>query len=306
MRPLAEWLVAKPQNAVIALTVTLSLAALQILATTLFPALFQVASGVVMVLLILTHGVRLAVIEAAIAAALLAVIALVSGAGLAQVLESVLTTWLPALLLGATLQLSRSLTLTLQVSVLVAALMTVGFHVVVDDIVAYWEPVTSYMLEWARQSELHEQVQLMESQPVMTANMVTIAIVLSSWGLYVLYLLFGYLAYSRMSAKPDDFGRFRELNFGRVLALIMALISVLALVSGSAVIQNLAFVLFAMFWLQGLAVLHWMHAEGQIALLVIIVVYVLMPVLHIFLFLALAVLGYTDAWFGYRRRAAKT
>ena len=306
MRPLAEWLVAKPQNAVVALTVTLSLAALQILATTLFPALLQVASGVVMVLLILTHGVRLAVIEAAIAAALLAVIALVSGAGLAQVLASVLTTWLPALLLGATLQLSRSLTLTLQVSVLVAALMTVGFHVVVDDIVAYWEPVTSYMLEWARQSELHEQVQLMESQPVMTANMVTIAIVLSSWGLYVLYLLFGYLAYSRMSAKPDDFGRFRELNFGRVLALIMALISVLALVSGSAVIQHLAFVLFAMFWLQGLAVLHWMHAEGQIALLVIIVVYVLMPVLHIFLFLALAVLGYTDAWFGYRRRAAKT
>ncbi len=306
MRPLAEWLVAKPQNAVVALTVTLSLAALQILATTLFPALFQVASGVVMVLLILTHGVRLAVIEAAIAAALLAVIALVSGAGLAQVPASVLTTWLPALLLGATLQLSRSLTLTLQVSVLVAALMTVGFHVVVDDIVAYWEPVTSYMLEWARQSQLHEQVQLMESQPVMTANMVTIAIVLSSWGLYVLYLLFGYLAYSRMSAKPGDFGRFRELNFGRVLALIMALISVLALVSGSAVIQNLAFVLFAMFWLQGLAVLHWMHAEGRIALLVIIVVYVLMPVLHIFLFLALAVLGYTDAWFGYRRRAAKT
>ena len=305
MRPLAEWLVAKPQNAVVALAVTLSLAALQILATTLFPALLQVASGVVMVLLILTHGVRLAVIEAAIAATLLAVIALVSGAGLAQVPASVLTTWLPALFLGATLQLSRSLTLTLQVSVLVAALMTIGFHVVVDDIVAYWEPVTSYMLEWARQSQLHEQVQLMESQPVMTANMVTIAIVLSSWGLYVLYLLFGYLAYSRMSAKPGEFGRFRELNFGRVLALIMALISVLALVSGSAVIQNLAFVLFAMFWLQGLAVLHWMHAEGQIALLVLIVVYVLMPVLHVFLFLALAVLGYTDAWFGYRRRAAK-
>jgi hypothetical protein len=37
----------------------------------------------------------------------------------------------------------------------------------------------------------------------------------------------------------------------------------------------------------------------------VIITYVLLPVLHVFLMLALAMLGYTDAWFRFRRRAAK-
>lgn len=292
MRPLAAWLIDRPLVAVFVLAATLVLPVLQLL------------SGIIMVLLVLGQGIRVAVIEAVIAGALLAVIGKVAGVPLAQVLGGVLTTWLPAVLLGATLQLTRSLTLTLQVSVLVVALIALGFQLVVDDIVAYWEPVTTYMLEWARASKLQEQAALMESQPAMTANMVTIAIVLSSWMMYVLYLLLGYLLYTDMSGKTGEYGRFRELNFGRVLALIMALASVLAVVSGATVLQNLAFILFAMFWLQGLAVLHWMYAEGRMPMLAVIVTYVLMPVLHVFLFLALAVVGYTDAWFGYRRRAA--
>ena len=285
MRPLAVWLVARPQNAVLALAATLLLPVLQVL------------SGIVMVLLVLGQGVRLAVIEAVIAGALLAVIALFVGVPVTQVLGGMLTTWLPAVLLGATLQLTRSLTLTLQVSVLVATLIALGFHVVVDDIVAYWEPVTTYMLEWARESDLHEQAQLMESQPALTANMVTIAIVLSSWMLYVLYLLFGYHAYTEVSGKTGEYGRFYDLNFGRVLALIVALASLLAMASGAAVIQNLSFVLFSMFWLQGLAVVHWMYAQGHMPLLVVIVTYVLMPVLHVFVFLALAVVGFSALLF---------
>ncbi len=293
MQALAAWLVARPQNAVL------------VLAATLLVPYLQVLSGIVMVLLVLKQGARLAVIEGVAAGALLGLIALIAGVPVSQLLGGVLTTWLPALVLGGTLQVSRSLTLTLQVSMIVVVLMTIAFHVVVNDIVAFWQPVTTYMLEWARESNLLEQVQLMESDPEMTANMVTIAIVLSSWMLYVLYLLFGYQIFAQMSGETGDYGRFRDLNFGRVLALIMALTSLLAVAIGVAAIQNIAFLLFAMFWIQGLAVVHWMHAQGQLPLLVLILTYVLLPILHVFLILALAVLGYTDAWFGYRRRAAR-
>lgn len=292
MQALAAWLVARPQNAVL------------VLAATLLVPYLQVLSGIIMVLLVLKQGARLAVIEGVAAGALIGLIALIAGVPISQLLGEMLTTWVPAVVLGGTLQVSRSLTLTLQVSMLVVVLMTIAFHVVVDDIVAFWQPVTTYMLEWARESNLLEQVQLMESEPVMTANMVTIAIVLSSWMLYVLYLLFGYQIFLQMSGETGDYGRFRDLNFGRVLALIMALTSLLAVVSGVAAIQDIAFLLFAMFWIQGLALVHWMHAQGQLPLLVVILAYVLLPVLHVFLILALAVLGYTDAWFGYRRRAA--
>jgi len=292
VQALAAWLVARPQNAVLVLAATLLLPYLQVL------------SGIIMVLLVLKQGARLAIVEGVAAGALLGLIGLIAGAPISQLLSGMLTTWLPAVVLGGTLQVTRSLTLTLQASMIVVVLTTIAFHVVVDDIVAFWQPVTTYMLEWARASNLLEQVQLMELEPVMTANMVTIAIVLSSWMLYVLYLLFGYQVFVQMSGETGDYGRFRDLNFGRVLALIMALTSLLAVASGLAVVQNVAFLLFAMFWIQGLALVHWMHAKGQLPLLVLILTYVLLPVLHVFLILALAVLGYTDAWFGYRRRAA--
>ena len=60
------------------------------------------------------------------------------------------------------------------------------------------------------------------------------------------------------------------------------------------------------FWLQGLAIVHWMHAEGLLPLAAVVAVYILLPLLQVLLITVLAVLGFTDAWFGYRRRMKKT
>jgi hypothetical protein len=290
---LAAWLVARPQNAVIALAATLLL------------PLLQMVSGVIMVLLVLKQGARLAVIEGVVAGIILASVALVIGAPLVQILVAILSTWVPAIMLGLVLQATRSLTLTLQVSALIAALAVLGFHVVIDDMVAYWDPVMTVLLDWTRENSLHEQARLMESEPLMTANMLTMAIVLSSWMLYAVYLVFGYWLYKLLPGESGDYGRFSDLNFGRVIALIMALVSLLAFVSGVIWLQSVAFVLFAVFFLQGLAVVHWLHSAGNLPLLVVIMTYVLMPFLHVFLIMALAVLGYTDAWFTFRRRLVK-
>lgn len=293
MQALAAWLVARPQNAVIALAATLLL------------PLLQMVSGVIMVLLVLKQGARIAVLEGAVAGVILALVALVTGSSLIQILVAAVSTWVPAIMLALVLQATRSLTLTLQVSVLVAALAVVGFYIVIDDMVAYWDPVMTVLLEWTRGNNLQEQAQLMESDPVMTANMLTMAIVLSSWMLYTVYLVFGYWLYRLIPGESGDYGRFSDLNFGRVIALIMALLSLLAFVTGAAWLQSVAFVLFAVFWLQGLAVVHWLHSVGNLPLLVVIMTYVLLPFLHVFLIMALAVLGYTDAWFTFRRRVAK-
>ncbi|MDH3274601.1 MAG: YybS family protein [Gammaproteobacteria bacterium] len=293
MQALVAWLVARPQNAVIALAATLLL------------PLLQMVSGVIMVLFVLKQGARTAVLEAAVAGVILVLVAFVTGSPLMQILVAALSTWVPAIMLGLVLQTTRSLTLTLQVSVLIAALAVVGFYIVIDDMVAYWDPVMRVLLEWTRANNLQEQAQLMESDPVMTANMLTMAIVLSSWMLYSVYLVFGYWLYKLIPGESGDYGRFSDLNFGRVIALIMALLSLLAFVTGAAWLQSVAFVLFAVFWLQGLAVVHWLHSVGNLPLLVVIMTYVLLPFLHVFLIMALAVLGYTDAWFTFRRRVVK-
>jgi len=292
VQPLVTWLVARPQNAVLALAATLLLPVLKIL------------SGVFMVLLVLRQGVRLAVLEGIIAGVLLVLIALVAGAPVVQIVVSALTTWLPAVFLAAVLLATRSLTLTLQVSVLVAAVVALGFHIVVDDMMAFWQPVMEFMANWFRESELHEQAQLIDAEPASVAHTLTIVFVVSSWTLSALYLLFGYRLTQALPEETGNYGRFCDLNFGRVIALIMALLSLLAFASGMAWLQSIAFIMFAAFWLQGLAVVHWLFVDGELPLFVVIMTYVLMPILHVFLMLALAVVGYTDAWFVYRRRVA--
>ena len=82
----------------------------------------------------------------------------------------------------------------------------------------------------------------------------------------------------------------------------MAVASLLAFATGMFWLQSVAIVLFAVFWLQGLAVIHWMFVDGELPLFVVIMTYLLLPFLQVFLVIALAVVGFTDAWFRYRRR----
>ena len=293
MQSVATWLVARPLNAVLALAATLLL------------PLLHVASGAIIVLLVLRQGIRLALIKGATAGLLLAAVAFVAGAPVGQVVFSIVSTLLPSVLLAVFLQRTQSLTLTLQVSAILAAVAMLVFQFVVDDFVAYWQPVIAALEEWARVNNLQLQGQLLVAEPELAAEMMTLAAVLTRWMLYAVYLLLGYRLYSDLSTQTGHYGRFCDLNFGRVIALIMALASVVAFASGASWLENVAMVLFAIFWLQGLAIVHWMHTDRHLPLFVLIATYVLMLVLHVFLILTLAVLGYTDAWFGYRRRATK-
>lgn len=287
MQALAAWLVARPQNAVLGLAVTL-----------LLPAP-QLTSGVVMVLLVLAQGTRLAVIEAAVAGAMLMTVSLLFGLSVASIVTLMAGTWLPVLLLALLLVNSRSLTLTMQVSVIAAIAMMLGFYIVVTDPVAFWQPYLEMMAEVARDGGLELNQELLD------AGVMTVSATLAFWMLYVIGLLLGYGLYKKLPAETAEFGRFRQLNYGRVIALIMALASLLAFIIDAAWAQNLAFVLFAMFWLQGLSIVHWLHAEEILPLGAVVAVYILLPLLQVLVFTVLAVIGYMDAWFGFRHRMKK-
>jgi len=284
VQAIAAWLVSRPQNAVLGLAVTL-----------LLPAP-QLTSGVIMVLLVLGQGTKLAVIEACIAASVLLTVSLLFGVSIASIVTLMVGTWLPVFLLAALLSGSRSLTLTVQVSVIVAALAMLGFYVVVVDPVAFWQPYMTMMAELVAKNNLQLNLELL------TAEVMTVSAVLAFWMLYAVGLLLGYSLYKRLPPETRDFGRFRNLNLGRVIAFTMAFTSLLAFVVDVAWLQNLAFVLFVVFWIQGLAIVHWMHVERQLPLAALIAVYALLPFLQVLLMTALAVFGYMDAWFNFRRR----
>jgi hypothetical protein len=284
---LAAWLVARPQNAVLGLAVTL-----------LLPAP-QLTSGVIMVLLVLAQGMRLAVIEASIAAAALLAITLAFGVSLPSIVTLMAGTWLPVLLLALLLVNSRSLALTMQVSVIVAVVAMLGFYVVVEDPVAFWQPYLTTMAEVARNNALELNVELLN------AEVMTVSATLAFWMLYATALLLGYGLFGKLPGETGQYGLFRNFSFGRVIASIMALASLLALVVDVALVQNVAFVLFVVFWMQGLAIVHWMYGEGMLPVGAVAAVYVLLPLLQVLLITVLGILGYMDAWFEFRRRMKK-
>lgn len=287
MQGLAAWLVARPQNAVLGLAVTL-----------LLPAP-QLTSGVIMVLLVLAQGIRRAVVEAMAAASLLVVVSLVFGVSVASILVLMAGTWVPVIILAILLMRTRSLALTLQVTVIVAVVAMLGFYLVVADPVAFWQPTLAAMDEFARQSGLAVNTELLN------AEVMTLSATLAFWMLYVAGLLLGYALSNGLPGEAGRYGWFRDLSFGRVIASMMAIASLLALVVDGAWLHNIAFVLFVVFWIQGLAIVHWMHAQQVLPLGAVVAVYVLLPFLQVLLITGLGILGYMDAWFEFRRRMKK-
>ncbi len=287
MQAIAKWLVARPYYSVFALAITL-----------LLPAP-QLTSGAILVLLVLTDGLRLAVVKALVAAAALMATSLILGGSPTSLLLLMAATWVPALLLVKALVTVRSLTLTLQVSLIAAVVALLAFYLLVPDVAAFWQPYLELMGEIIRQNGLEL------SAEILTADVMTVSAVLVLWMLFVGALLLGYGLYRRLPTGTEAYGRFRDLNFGRVIAFTLALVSLLAFVIDAALLENLAFIIFVMFMLQGLAIVHWLHGEGILPLFAVISVYVLMPFLQVLLIMVLALIGYTDAWIGFRRRFKK-
>ena len=290
IRPIASWLVARPQNAVIGLAGTLLL------------PFAQIISGTVMALLVFKHGAGIAAAQGAIATAILAVVSLLVSASVSQVLGNALLIWVPVILLVVMMRGWRSLTLTLQVTVIAAMLITLGFYAVLGDPNVFWGEILVRISDSFRDMGLTQHADILVEERDIIAPQMTVLVVITTWSLYAVVLLLGYAVYRTLPGITGNFGLFRDLNFGRVLALTMAVASVIAMLTGAVWLQNFAFVIFALFWLQGLAIIHWLHAHKRVPLAVVILVYALIPLLNALLVMGLAVVGYIDAWFGFRTR----
>ena len=292
MQPIAAWLVARPHNGVIGLAATLLL------------PFINVFSGIFMVLLVLKNGPRTAVLQAGAAAGILALASLLTGTAVTEVAVFAVMVWGSAALLGIVLQRTRSLTLTLQVVALVLVTMAIAIFGFVPDIVEFAKPLTTFYLEFYRASGLSEQAEILASQPLALAAELLRITLWVAWVFWVAYTLFGYRFYRRLEDPPADFGSFRELDFGRVIAIGMAIATLVAYLAGLDWLQNVAFVMIAIFALQGLAIAHFVFDAGILPLFLLILVYILlvMPVLNDFVIVGLAAFGFSDVWVRFRPR----
>jgi hypothetical protein len=292
MPAVAAWLLARPVNAGLAMAMTM-----------LMPGLATI-SGAILVLLVVQQDLRKVLLTAALAGLVLLVVSLVSGASPVMALIGIATFWVPILVLARILRVTRSLTLTLQTSVIVALIGTCAFFALSSDPVAFWQEVIAGnavlqslpLPEWQRALEL---------SAIQFAGVMTTLFAIGFWFGLACVVLLGYWLFQQLPGKSAEFGRFCELNFGYVIALLLVVSSLAGFALDVIWIQSIAVLIFAVFWLQGAAIVHWLHANGFVPIAVVIAAYALTLVLFEYLFPALAVLGYTDAWFRYRLRVTK-
>ncbi len=290
---MAEWLVARPLNAVI------GLAAAQTL------PLFGFLSGAVLVYLVLRQGTRLAVIEALVAAGLMLMLAAALGLPLEPKLTVMASVWLPAMLMSLLLMRSRSLTLALQVAVIIMVIAVLAFFSAAGNPVDFWTTFLTALVDAWREAGLTEQADLVGPQVSALAEHMTVWVAFVSWAISAVMLLLGHALYQQSPGERQDYGRFRDLNLGRVIASAMAVTSVVAFFVQLMWLQSVAFVMFAVFSLQGIAIMHWLHAEGMVPVFLLVLMYGTMVVLSPIVVTAMAVLGYIDAWFNLRRHRAR-
>ena len=95
---------------------------------------------------------------------ILVVVSLLFGVSVASIVTLMAGTWVPVVILATLLMRTRSLALTLQVTVIVAVVALAGFYVVVADPVAFWQPTLAAMDEFARQSGLAVNTELLNAE----------------------------------------------------------------------------------------------------------------------------------------------
>ncbi|WP_405222332.1 YybS family protein [Lentisalinibacter sediminis] len=289
MRQIAVWITARFHRAVLVIAA-------------LFPVL-PVLSGATTVLTVLARGLR-----EGVAAALLASVLLVAAVALMQDFQMSLV-WYLALVQGGSLAAvwllvsTRSLTLTAQ-ALAVLMLLGVGvFYAQVDDVGGFWRP---FLEQFAGNIAEAGGMAMDASAFVATAQVLITGLAFGmTWVGTMLVILLGYALYALLPEREPVFGRFRELNLGRTLALATAVISVAATLSSSPWLVNSALALLVAFVLQGLALVHGLFVARQWPPALLIVIYVLAilpsPVSGAVIGM-LSLGGYLDAWIDIRRR----
>lgn len=288
---MAVWLVARPLNAALALGATVT------------AGIFVPLSGIILVLLVLRKGPRAALIDVALSLPFVIGIGLIYGMPVAASVSWAAMFWLPAGILATLLRFTGSLTLTLQLSVVLAVAALIGFHVVVGNPIDFWGPIYADAIRLARGAGHEQWAQLYEqlSQLVEQTTMLAVA---GIWFWYTMLLVLGYKLYRVLPDIGPVFGRFRDLNLGKVIAVTTLVAAFASMLTDWLWLDDLAYLVFSTFWLQGLAIVHWLYGEQMMPKVGVVVTYALLLsfVLSGVVMTGLAIFGYLDAWFRLRRQ----
>ncbi|RMF96694.1 MAG: hypothetical protein D6727_07440 [Gammaproteobacteria bacterium] len=276
--------------------------ALRVLAiAVLFPfGLLSLLSGALVVMVTMLRGWREAGADCVLA--LLALTALVAAAGGSWpvLAGGAALSWGLALVLGATAARYRTLTLPLQLLVLLGTAAVLLAPLLLGDVVAFWAPRLEALARALGEAgiEVGEPAAFRLLAPLMTGLVAASAVLSSSIAL----LLGAWFAARTMGQAFAPW--FLQLRMGAVLGILAAAAGIAAGLELGWLADALVLVLGTGFALQGLAVLHWqVSVRGWPGPLLVLVYLPLLlgPVAMALAWMAYAAIGFIDNAFGLRR-----
>jgi|HigsolmetaAR204D_1030405.scaffolds.fasta_scaffold00217_3 hypothetical protein len=289
-RALAAWLTARLWHAAFASALAGALA-------TLFPLPFGVAAGAVAVLALLRFGSPVGIGIALTGAAAATLVLLGETRPTIWLFVAVALVFFGPVALANLLKRTGSMSLCVQVAVLVAAAAVVSIHVALDDPGAFWLPLVQQVIDSALDTSLYADNERAHVVQVWAQTMwgalaaVSLALVMGA-------LFLGCWWHSLLSA-PGAFGtEYRRLRLGVVLGTALTVLFALLVWNGSALLASLAWVGLPALVFQGLAAAHRSKARGSINRGGLAAIYVLLvvPISNWLTICALAIWGFIDNW----------
>ncbi len=216
----------------------------------------------------------------------------------------VLLAWLPAWLVAMLLRQTVSLAFSLQVLGAMTLLAVVMIYALYPNFGELWrEPLDIMVTQLAQQSEEFSLQELKQTEEWLIEFLP---------GLFASSLMFGTMLslfigrwWQAVFYNPGGFAEeFQSLNLGKTSAVIALALMLMAVVIDNVFTFSLATVVFVLYSIQGLSLLHAVVKKRQVSASWLFVFYMVMFFIpHLVLLMVFA--GITDPWLDIRQRTAK-
>jgi hypothetical protein len=213
--------------------------------------------------------------------------------------------WLPIWVVAGSLRRTTSLPRSILLAALFGGMLIIGFHLVIDDPVGWWEQWLSRFLEEAAQQPVAEDVRT--QLDVLAQNMT--GIIGQALSLNLMFCLFIARWWQALLYNPGGFGEeFRRLRLGKVIAAAAALVLLAAgsIQGGIGLLAaDLALLAVGVMLMQGLAIAHGLVKSSSAHKGWLVALYFLLLIAPEATAVTLALIGMVDNWTDFRALLAR-
>jgi hypothetical protein len=220
----------------------------------------------------------------------------------------VLFTGLPVLVLAWVLRQSASHGATLTAAGVMGGVVLAGIHLLTADPVAWWRArLERYVAQPIRDANPDLTPELLEQLDETMQGMSMLMLSLPAATIVGAMLILWLARWMHATLdNPGGFGKeFRELRMDRRVAIIAVALALLAILAGhfaAGLFRGLLVLVIIMYTIQGIALVHAVVKKRSASIAWLVAMYLGLVIVPPAAVLGLALAGFSDTWFDFRRR----